>query len=105
MKTTGAVWSEYLNSWPEGQWFDDSDETINGQSGDEFDLDIPKDAVVEFTSGVVYSGPADQEGTGLVKHFKAWLKTRGTTTFVVTVPKEKESELRGFVKSIKGTVH
>lgn len=48
MKTYGATWNAYLESWPEGQWYEDSDETINGTPCDDV-AHIDSDAVVEFT--------------------------------------------------------
>lgn len=102
MKTTGALWNEYLASWPDGQWFDDSDETIDGDSGG-VDI-VPDTAVVEFTCGVVFRNADDKEGTSLVSHFRKWLKARDSVTLVVSVPKEAEAKLREAVKGFKGSV-
>ncbi len=101
MKTTGFVWNEYLASWPDGQWLDDSDETINGRGPDDF-IEIPATAVVEFSAGVVFKDEGDVVGKSLVSHFRAWLKQRDSVTLMVTVGKEHEQQLLAFVKSIKG---
>lgn len=100
MKTNGATWNAYLASWPEAQWFDDSDETINGMPGSEFAGDIAPDAVVEFTCGMVYATPDDREGVSLVTHFKRWLKANTHETVVVAIPKERRAEFDAFVKSL-----
>lgn len=105
MKTLGATWTAYLASWPEGQWYDDSDETINGVSGDDYDAPtIPADAVVEFTSGVVYATRDDHEGTALPTHFRRWEKAQTHATIMVTVPKDKQDELKTMLKAIGGKV-
>jgi hypothetical protein len=68
MKTTGAIWNEYLNSWPEGQWHDFCDLMVNGET----DVDpVPDDAVVELTVGFIYRN--DRSETNLVNHFNDWL--------------------------------
>lgn len=103
MKTTGALWKEYLASWPEAQWFDDSDETVNGQAGDAVG-DVPDDAVVEFTSGVVYENAEDREGVSLTSHFRKWLKARDSLTLVVSIPKDAEAQFREAVRACRGTV-
>lgn len=101
MKTTGAVWKEYLDSWPEGQWFDDSNETINGES----DVHpVPDDAVVEFTCGTVFRTADDSEGVSLTRHFTKWLKTRDNLTFVVSIPKDSEEAFRDAVKFLRGAI-
>ena len=103
MKTTGALWKEYLASWPEDQWFDDSDETVNGQAGDAVS-DIPDDSVVEFTSGVVFKNTDDREGVSLTSHFRKWLKARDSLTLVVSIPKDAEAQFREAVRVCRGTV-
>jgi len=103
MKTTGALWKEYMASWPEGQWFDDSDETVNGQSDISVEV-IPDDAEVEFTYGVVFKDEEDQDGVSLVSHFRKWLKARDSLTYVVSIPKDAEAKFLEAVKSFKGTV-
>lgn len=103
MKTTGVLWKQYLASWPEGQWFDDSDVTFNGQH-DVDEADIPDDAEVEFSCGVVFKDEADREGVSLVSNFRRWLKARDSLTFVVSIPKDAEAQLREALKVLKGTV-
>lgn len=103
MKTNGATWKAYLDSWPDGQWFDDSDEMVNGRPA--LDLPhtlIPDNAEVAFTCGVVFRNERDQEGVNLVPHFRRWLKAQTHTRLVVEIPKEHEQELTEFLSSIGG---
>ena len=105
MKTTGAVWKEYLASWPEAAWFDDSDVTINGVPDEEFGAgEIPDDAIVEFSAGIVYRDEGDKYGVSLTSHFRAWLKAQDSITLIVQVPKAHEKALRAAVKGMKGSV-
>ena len=98
MKTTGAVWNEYMKSWPDGQWFDDSDESIDGLPME--GVEAPSDSVITFTCGVVFKDNNDQTGKSLVSHFRAWLKTRDCKTFVWNVPSAKADEFKAYLKSI-----
>jgi hypothetical protein len=100
MKTNGATWKAYIASWPEGQWFDDSDETFDGISGADYDKDPPDDAVVVFTYGVVYATREDRDGKSLVSHFRAWLKAQTHTNVVCQVPNAKLEEFEAFLKTI-----
>jgi hypothetical protein len=105
MKTNGATWKAYINSWPDGQWYDDSDELFNDTDPEKFDKgEPPDDAVVSFSYGVVYAGPNDHEGTSLTKHFRAWLKAQTHATVVCSIPKGSLEAFTAFVKSIKGSV-
>lgn len=103
MKTTGALWKEYMASWPEEQWFDDSDDTVNGKR-DVAEADIADDAVVEFSCGVVFRSAEDQRGVSLVSHFRNWLKARDSLTFVVTIPKAAEADFRSSMKRLSASV-
>jgi hypothetical protein len=92
MKTNGATWKAYLDSWPAGQWFDDSDETFDGNEPAD---DAPSDtAVVAFTCGVVYQSPTDREGKSLTSHFSAWLKAQTHVRVVVSVPKDRFADFK-----------
>jgi acid phosphatase class B len=89
MKTDGATWKEYLRSWPEGQWFDDSDETINGKPGDDVEFEEIQDTdIVEFSCGIVYPTQESLQGFDLVKHFRAWMKAKTHTNVLVSIPKD-----------------
>ena len=92
MKTNGATWKAYLESWPKGQWVDDSDETYDGVSMQDIkDCEwLPKDdAVVQFTCGVVYKNQDDREGVSLASHFRKWRQSLTHATVVVEIPKNK----------------
>lgn len=103
MKTTGALWNLYMASWPEGQWFDDSDERVGDISLDEGY--IPKDAdVVEFTCGTVFASENDKEGKSLVRHFSAWKKSLDVEQFVCNIPKEKVAEFKELMTSLGVTL-
>lgn len=99
MKTNGATWKAYLDSWPDCQWFDDSDETYDGHEPSEINPDPDDAAVVAFTCGVVYMTREDREGKSLVSHFNKWLKAQTHTNVMCQVPKDK---LEQFESSLKG---
>ena len=103
MKTTGATWKAYMESWPHGQWFDDSDETINGISGDIFDGEIPDDAVVEFSCGVVLT-ERNKEVGGLVSHFRAWLRAQTRVHVLCDVPRNKLGEFKALIAAVGAKV-
>lgn len=100
MKTNGATWKAYLASWPEGQWFDDSDETFDGKTPeDNYPAD---DAVVQFSCGVVFKDDKDHEGVSLVSHFRKWERSLTNSIVMVEVPKAKLDELEALNKGIGG---
>jgi len=102
MRTNGATWKAYLASWPDGQWYDDSDERIDGKEHFE---DEPSDtSVVEFTYGTVYATRNDFEGVSLVSHFRKWLKAQMHTTVVCSVPTAELEDFKRMLKNIKGTL-
>lgn len=97
MKTNGATWNAYLNSWPKGQWFDDSDETFDGKEPGDCD---PEDAaIVEFTTGLIFRNEKDRKGMDLVEHFMKWQKGLTTVSIVCDVPKEKLIEVQAYLKA------
>jgi hypothetical protein len=103
MKTNAATWKQYLDSWPEGQWFDDSDETYDGVSGADIDLSsVPNDAEVVFTCGVVYESERDQAGVSLTSHFKKWLRSQSHASLVVSVPHDRRDEFVALLSSVGG---
>jgi hypothetical protein len=101
MKTTGALWNAYLASWPDGQWFDDSDETFDGKEPTA--ADAAPSAVVEFRSGSICDIDGKEIGQ-LVPHFRKWLKAQSTVAVLCEVQKDKADELAAFVKSLGGKV-
>jgi hypothetical protein len=100
MKTNGATWKAYLNSWPFGQWYDDADETVDGAEFDDEHTKIPDSAVIELTCGVVFSAPSDREGKSLTSHFRAWMKAQTHEQLVVSVPKDRLEEFKAYLKTI-----
>ena len=99
MKTTGALWNAYLASWPDGQWFDDSDETYDCK--EPVEADAPANAVVEFSCGTVLTRDNKEVG-GLVPHFRKWLNARDHITVLCEIPKQHEEALRAFLKQHGG---
>ena len=104
MKTNGATWKSYLESWPDGKWFDDSDETYDGkEDGD----GLPADAAeVKFTCGVVYESRDDHEGRSLVADFNVWRRSQTHEIVVCLVPKVRLEQFAEMLRSIgakKGT--
>lgn len=99
MKTTGALWNRYMASWPDGQWFDDSDEHVGPVSLR--DGYIPKDDdIVEFSCGVVFKSEHDHEGKSLIRHFSAWKKSLSFDLLVCEVPKDKVAQFLEYATSM-----
>ena len=101
MKTSGATWKAYLASWPEGQWYDDHDESVDGAA---FDGDPADTAVIEVTCGVIYVDGNDREGKDLIRHFRAWERAQTHVNVVCSIPRDKADELAALVRSINGKV-
>lgn len=101
IKTTGAEFKAYYNdpnAWPEGYWHEDEELTIDGVQYDDWDADTIKDAAqIKLNYGVVYP-----EGRSMEQHFRAWRKAQSNRIVIISVPNEKESELKAFVSSIGG---
>lgn len=101
MKITGAQWNAYLASWPDGWWFDDSDETFDGK--EPTTGNAPPDAVVQFSCGVILDERQNEIG-GLVSHYKKWVKSQNTAFLLCEIPKEHEEALRSFLRDHGGKV-
>lgn len=101
MKTDGKTWNAYLASWPEGQWFDDSNDKCN--DGD-MPATVPDDAVITFSTGVVFKNAADAEGKNLVKHFQAWLKAQSTVRVLIEIDARHKPALVDLIKTMNGKV-
>jgi hypothetical protein len=90
MKATGKQWNDFLNSWPEGWWFDDADVTINGVSDESPDAPerIENTDRIELSCGVLFNGREESaEGVSLVTAFRKWIKAQNYDTLQVEVPK------------------
>ena len=101
MKTNGATWNAYMASYPDGQWFDDSDVTIDGEEID--GIDAPDDATVAFTCGVVYRCESATEGASLVQHFRRWQRRLTFEIVMCEVPKHKMAEFDELLKTVGAT--
>lgn len=104
MKTNGVTWKAYLESWPQGQWYDYCNELINGIPSDEFTGIIPDDAVVDFTEGVIFTNENDRTGSYIVQHFKRWIAEQTTTFITVQIPKEHLQQLTETITALGGKV-
>lgn len=102
MKTNGATWKAYLASWPDGQYFDCSNETFDGV--DAAGGEPADDAVVEFNCGVVFANEDDREGVDLVRHFKKWKKQQTMDAVTCWVPKDKAAEFTQLLRGMGGSV-
>jgi hypothetical protein len=100
MKTTYAEWKAYLDSWPDGQWYDDADETIDGVPADVFSGDPPASAVVEFSCGLVITD--DKQEFDLIRHFSKWRKAQKVDRVLCEIPKEHREALKAFLREHGG---
>lgn len=90
-----------MNSWPAGQWFDDSDELFDGK--EPTDAEPADDAVVVFTCGNIYN-ESGEGWTTLTKHFAAWQKQRARSNVLCDIPTDKLEELKVFLTGVGGKV-
>jgi hypothetical protein len=102
VKIIGKEWNAFLNSWPDGWWYDDADEMVNGEESFET---IPDDATVVVTCGVLFKGQGlNAPDADLLSEFRKWRKGQSTVTLVIEVPRDQEAGLRSYVLSVKGKV-
>jgi hypothetical protein len=102
MKVLGADWRAFTDSWPKGWYYDDSDETVNGNAF--YENEIPSAAVVEFTCGVICDDADDDMQLDLVREYRRWAKARFYQHVVCEVPKEKLKEFAVAVRAMGGKV-
>ena len=100
MKTTGAVWLEYLASWPDEQWIEDSDESVGGISIDDLGRKLVAGDIIDFSCGQVFSNQSADDGKSLVRHFVAWKKASASDVFTCRIPKDGVPAFKTFLKSI-----
>lgn len=100
MKTNGSEWSEYLDSWPDGQWMDSTEITVNGKPDENVEEIYPTD-IVEVTAGEVYNAENEFVGT-LARHFSRWKKAQKMGTVIVSIPKENAQLLKDFLNTVGG---
>lgn len=109
VKTVGAEWSRFYSdkeAWPEGAWHEDEDVTVNGaRPGDDFDFsEVPNEAQMTISGGIVFMKSDDDDGPSLEVHFKRWRKRQTTTVLIVEVPHERADAVRSAIKDAGGTV-
>ena len=102
MKISGKLWNEYLASWPEDWWLDESDESVDGKLLD----DMPEDYEVRDTDVltvkwgyITQSAEQTVSGVSLIPHLIKWLKSKNATTILCSVPNEFLDTFTAFAKA------
>lgn len=101
MKTTGKLWNEYIASWPDDWWLDESDESVDGKLLYEMPEGyvLKDDDIVTFTGGCILKGADDAVGTAMLPHFRKWLKPKKVTMIYCTVPNDFLDTFTEFAKA------
>lgn len=104
MIVTGQEWQAFLDSWPKGWWYDDSNELVDGEEwhGDV----IPPTAKVSVSTGVIFKGadPSTATTADLLSEFRLWRKLQKVDVLVVEVPKDQREAFETFLSSVNGKV-
>lgn len=106
IKTTGAEYKRFYNdpaAWPDDSWHEDETLIVNGDEWTLGVVDIPDDAVINLSGGVVFGLPNGTEAS-LEAYFKRWRKRQTTTTFLVECDMDKVDEVKAAVKAAGGKV-
>ena len=107
IKTSGAMFKRFYNddsAWPEDSWHEDEELLVNGESiGDGSFDDIPDDAEVILSGGVVFGLPNGTE-TSMELHLKRWLKRQTTTVVLVECDHSAVDQVKAAVKAAGGRV-
>lgn len=107
IKTIGAMIKRFYNddsAWPEDSWHEDEDLLVDGEPiGDRSFDDIPDDAAVILSGGVVFGLPNGTE-TSMELHFKRWLKRQTTTVVLVECDHSAVDQVKAAVKAAGGRV-
>ena len=106
IKTLGAEYKRFYNdpaAWPDDSWHEDETLLVNGDEWPLCVIDIPEDAVINLSGGVVLGLPNGAE-TSMESHFKRWRKRQTTTTILVECDLTKVDEIKAAVKSAGGKV-
>jgi hypothetical protein len=107
LKTTGLEFKRFYGD--EDFWGDHyQDEVTLIVDGQTIENDIDADsyadsAVVEIENGYILS-ESGGEGDDIESFFKRWQKTQKSASFVVTVEKAKEAELRKAIEALGGVI-
>ena len=108
IKTNGATFKRFYDDdsvWPEDSWHEDEEILINGEECSEgwSARDIPNDAIILLSGGVVY-GLTNGTETSLELHFKRWLKRQTTVVFMVECSRDKIEQVKEAARSAGGKV-
>lgn len=104
VKTTGADFKRfYADSefWPEGAWHEEDEILADGEETDILD-DIPCNAVVSITGGIVFG--IEGKEPSLESWFRAWRKKQTTTSFVVECEVVNKAEVIAAIIAAGGNV-
>lgn len=111
VKTNGAEFKRFYNDqafWPEDAWHEEEEIEVNGSPllDDCCIEEIPDAATVKITGGVVLGLPNKGRGEGpsLEAHFKKWLRTQNTVSFVVACDKANLDALKVAIRAAGGSV-
>ena len=111
VKTNGAEFKRFYNDaafWPEDAWHENEEIEVDGSPflEDGCIEEIPDAATVKITGGVVLGLPNKGRGEGpsLEAHFKKWLRTQNTVSFVVKCDKANLDALKVAIRAAGGSV-
>lgn len=107
IRTTGAEYKRFYNddeAWPADTWYEDESMEVNGENWDDREVvEIPDDAIVKLSGGIVLGHPGGTEPT-LETHFRRWKKLQTTATFVVECDLAKVENVKAAIKAAGGKV-
>lgn len=106
----GADLLEFLSSWPEGAWWDDTAEWVASSWSVEknrYDLDPAKEYLLD-DFGTIYEYDGPMREIPFSDAFLQWLEKQKFATVVVRVPKEKTGAFKNHLTQVlpqfKGTL-
>ncbi len=105
IKTTGAEYKRFYNdptAWPDDSWYEDETLIVNGDEWTLGVVDIPDDAVINLSGGVVFGGQPNGTETSVEAHFKRWRKRQTTAMFLVECDLARVDEVKAAVKAAGG---
>lgn len=106
IKTIGTEYKRFYDddtAWPDGAWHDDELLLVNGDEWTQGVNEIPDNAIVNLSGGVVLGLPHGSEPS-LELHFSRWRKRQTTTTILVECDLTKLDDVKAAVKAAGGRV-
>lgn len=104
-KTTGLEFNRfYAEPWPDGQYHEDVELTINGESKDEWDDIIINDTDIIVIIGGIVCNDNDGSCVSFESFFKKWRKKQQTRILMVEVTADKLDNLVDVIKSAGGKI-